>query len=90
MESTPRSPRTRASRFPIETVAVILSNEGAKVLSMESATIDFVRDSFIHLKAIAVGKGGQTLLKIANVEQDSGIADTYDTGAFIAVAKTRQ
>ena len=37
-------------------VAVILSDEGAKALSMESAVIDFVRDAFGHLKAIGVDR----------------------------------
>jgi len=71
-------------------VAVILSDEGAKALSMESAAIDFVRDAFGHLKAIAVDKGGQAFLKIANVGQDAGVVDTNDKDAFIAAAKTRQ
>jgi catalase len=73
-----------------DAVAVILSDEGAKALSMESAAIDFVRDAFGHLKAIAVDKGGQVLLKIANVGQDAGVVDTNDKDAFIAAAKTRQ
>jgi len=73
-----------------DAVAVILSDEGAKALSMESAAIDFVRDAFGHLKAIAVDKGGQALLKVANVGQDAGVVDTNDQDAFIAAAKTRQ
>ena len=73
-----------------DAVAVILSEEGAKQLSMESAAIDFVRDAFGHLKAIAVDKGGQTLLTIANVGHDAGIVDVNDKDAFIAAAKTRQ
>ena len=73
-----------------DAVAVILSDEGAKALSMEGAAIDFVRDAFGHLKAIAVDKGGQALLKIANVGQDAGVVDTNDKDAFIAAAKTRQ
>jgi len=73
-----------------DAVAVILSDEGAKALSMEGAAIDFVRDAFGHLKAIAVDKGGQVLLKIANVGQDAGVMDTNDKDAFIAAAKTRQ
>ena len=40
-----------------DAVAVILSDEGAKALSVESAAIDFVRDAFGHLKAIAADKG---------------------------------
>jgi catalase len=73
-----------------DAVAVILSDEGAKALSMESAAIDFVRDAFGHLKAIAVDKGGQSLLKIAKVGHDAGIVDANEKDAFIAAAKTRQ
>ncbi|MGZ6209568.1 MAG: catalase-related domain-containing protein, partial [Syntrophales bacterium] len=73
-----------------DAVAVILSEEGAKALSVESAAIDFVRDAFGHLKAIAVDKGGRALLKIANIGQDAGVVDSNDKDAFIAAAKTRQ
>jgi catalase len=73
-----------------DAIAVILSDEGAKALSIEGAAIDFVRDAFGHLKAIAVDKGGRALLKMANVGQDAGVVDTRDKGAFIAAAKTRQ
>jgi catalase len=73
-----------------DAVAVILSDKGAKALSMEGAAIDFVRDAFGHLKAIAVDQGGRTLLKTANVGQDAGIVDANDKTAFIAAAKTRQ
>jgi catalase len=73
-----------------DAVAVILSDEGAKTLSMESAAIDFVRDAFGHLKAIAFDKGGQALLKTANVGQVAGVVNTNNPDAFIAAAKTRQ
>jgi catalase len=73
-----------------DAVAVILSDEGTKSLAMESAAIDFVRDAFGHLKAIAVDKGGRALLEIANVGQDAGVVDTDNKDAFIAAAKTRQ
>jgi len=73
-----------------DAVAVILSDEGAKELSMEGAAIDFVRDAFGHLKAIAVDKDGRALLKMANVGQDAGVVDASDENAFIAAAKTRQ
>jgi catalase len=59
-------------------------------VSVESAAIDFARDAFGHLKAIAVDKGGQALLRIANVEKDAGVMDADDKDAFIAAAKTRQ
>jgi catalase len=73
-----------------DAVAVILSDEGAKALSKESAAIDFVRDAFGHLKAIAVDKGGQLLLNLANVGHDPGVVDASEQAAFIAAAKTRQ
>jgi len=72
-----------------DAVAVILSGEGAKALSMEGAAIDFVRDAFGHLKAIAADKGGQTLLKNANVGRDAGVVNANDKEGFIAAAKTR-
>jgi catalase len=73
-----------------DAVAVILSDEGAQALSREGAAIDFVRDAFGHLKAIAVDNGGRALLKTANVGQDAGVVDANDKDAFIAAAKTRQ
>ena len=73
-----------------DAVAVILSDEGANALSKEGAAIDFVRDAFGHLKAIAVDKGGQALLKKANIPQDAGVVDADNKNAFIAAAKTRQ
>jgi catalase len=73
-----------------DAVAVILSDKGAKDLSRESAAIDFVRDAFGHLKAIAADKGGQVLLKTANIGQDAGVVDASDKDAFITAAKTRQ
>jgi catalase len=73
-----------------DAVAIILSEEGAKTLSMESAAIDFVRDAFGHLKAIAVDKGGQALLLKANIEPDEGVVDVTAKDKFIAAAKTRQ
>jgi catalase len=73
-----------------DAVAVILSEAGAQMLAKESAAIDFVRDAFIHLKAIGVDRGGQRLLKCAFVENDAGVCEISDTKAFIAAAKTRQ
>jgi len=73
-----------------DAVAVILSEAGAASLSRESAAIDFLRDAFGHLKAIAADKGGQALLATANVGKDGGVVDGNDTEAFIAAAKTRQ
>jgi catalase len=73
-----------------DAVVVLLSEAGAKLLSKESAAIDFVRDAFAHLKAIGVDSDGHRLLKEAKVEDDAGIIDISDMEAFIAAAKTRQ
>ena len=73
-----------------DAVAIILSDDGAKALSKESAAIDFARDAFAHLKAIAADQGGRTLLKIAAIGQDPGVVDAGGADTFIAAAKTRQ
>ena len=73
-----------------DAIVIILSDTGAKALSMEGAAIDFVRDAYAHLKAIAVDNGGRTLLKTAQLGQDPGIVNCQDMDAFMAAAKTRQ
>ena len=74
-----------------DAVAIVLSETGAKALSHEAAAIDFVRDAFGHLKAIAVDKGGRSLLKSAAILTGvAGVVEAGDTKAFIAAAKTRQ
>ncbi|MFZ1006504.1 MAG: catalase [Candidatus Sulfotelmatobacter sp.] len=73
-----------------DAVAIILSEEGAKELSLESAAVDFVRDAFGHLKAIAADEGAKALLKTANIGKDGGVVSADDEDAFIAAAKTRQ
>ncbi len=73
-----------------DAVAVILSPAGAKALFKEGAAIDFVRDAFGHLKAIAIDEGGQALLQKAGVAPDAGVVAATASADFIAAAKTRQ
>ena len=73
-----------------DAVAILLSEDGAKRLSTESAAIDFVRDAFGHLKALAVDRGGQVLLEAAGIRPDAGVVAVADVAAFLAAAKTRQ
>src|SRR5665213_2021733 len=73
-----------------DAIAVILSDEGAKRLAGESTAIDFIRDAFSHLKAIAVDQGGGKLLLQANVGNDRGVVNLSDMASFISAAKTRQ
>jgi catalase len=73
-----------------DAVAIVLSDEGAKALSLESSAVDFVRDAFGHLKAIAADKGAQALLSTANIGHDAGVINANDEDEFITAAKTRQ
>jgi len=72
-----------------DAVAVVLSNEGASALAKDGAAIDFVRNAFGHLKAIAIDAGGQALMQTAGITPDAGVMAAQDTEAFIACAKTR-
>ncbi len=73
-----------------DAVAVILSDNGAAALAKEGAAIDFVRDAYGHLKAIAIDRGGQALLQRAGADADAGVVAASDAKAFIAAASTRQ
>jgi len=73
-----------------DAVAVVLSESGAQMLFGEAAAIDFIRDAFGHLKAIAIDKGGQALLQRSGVVPDAGVIDASEIDLFIAMAKTRQ
>ena len=73
-----------------DAVAIVLSDAGAQKLCEEAAAIDFVRDAFGHLKALAVDRGGQALLQKAGIAPDRGVMSAGDTKAFIQAAKTRQ
>jgi catalase len=68
----------------------VLSKAGAQALFKEAAAIDFVRDAFGHLKAIALDKGGRELFDRACDAADEGVVAAADVAAFIAAAKTRQ
>lgn len=73
-----------------DAVAIVLSSDSAKKLSKEAAAIDFIRDAFGHLKAIASDKGGDMLLNLANISVDAGVMDSASIDTFITAAKTRQ
>ncbi|MCC4596056.1 catalase [Xanthomonas campestris pv. phormiicola] len=76
--------------FVFDAVAVVLSAEAGKLLSKESAAVDFVSNAFAHLKAIAADAGAQPLLKAGNVVKDAGVVDAGNGKGFIEAAKTRQ
>ncbi len=73
-----------------DAIAVVLSADGAQALAHDGAAVDFVRNAYGHLKAIAFDAGGQTLLQGCNVQPGAGVMPAHDTPAFLAAAKTRQ
>jgi catalase len=73
-----------------DAVAVVLSDEAGKRLAREAAAVDFVRDAFGHLKAIAADAGAQALLKAGGIGKDAGVVDAGDGKGFLKAAMTRQ
>ena len=73
-----------------DAIAVVLSESGARALFEDSSAKDFVRDAFVHLKAIVIDKGGQSLCEKANISADQAVFAASDVAGFIVAAKTRQ
>ena len=73
-----------------DAVASVLSPDMGAVLAKEAAAVDWFRDAFGHLKAIAACKGTQAILKAGGIEPDAGVVDPADAQGFIAAAQTRQ
>ena len=75
-----------------DAIAVVLSEGGVAALLKDGAAIDFVKDAFGHLKAIAFTPAAKPLLDKAGVETDAGVIELTDgdTTTFIEQAKTRQ
>ena len=74
-----------------DAVASVLMPEEAKKLARDGAVIDFFRDAFGHLKAIAAcGGTREHILKAAGIKPDAGVVEPQDIAGFIAKAKTRQ
>lgn len=73
-----------------DAIVLCLSEVGALLLSKESDALEFVKDAYAHLKAIAFDEGSEILLDKANIKRDIGIVELMDIEAFITAAKTRQ
>jgi catalase len=56
-----------------DAVALVLSEEGCAALTGEAAAVEFVRNAFVHLKAIGASEAAQPLLDLAGVVADEGI-----------------
>ena len=73
-----------------DAVASVLDPAEALMLSKEAAAVDWFRDAFGHLKAIAACMGTQQILKAGGITPDAGVVDPKDVKRFIELAKTRQ
>jgi catalase len=73
-----------------DAVAIVLSATAGKALAKEAAAVDWLRDAFGHLKAIAFDDGAQPVLQAGGIARDAGVVRAADGKAFIKAAKTRQ
>ena len=73
-----------------DAVALVLTDKAGQRLAREAAAVDFVRDAYGHLKAIAADRGGRLVLDAAGVEPDEGVVEAANTHGFVAAAKLRQ
>ena len=73
-----------------DAVASVLDPAEALALSKQAAAVDWFRDAFGHLKAIAACNGTQQILAAGGIRPDAGVVDPKDVARFITLAKTRQ
>ncbi|MEO5628617.1 MAG: catalase [Thermomonas sp.] len=74
-----------------DAVGSVLTPEAAEMLSRDAAAVDWFRDAFGHLKAIAACGGTRRwIFKAAGLKPDAGVFEPEDVSGFIEAAKTRQ
>jgi catalase len=73
-----------------DAVASVVTLEEGKRLTREAAAVDWFRDAFGHLKAIAACKGTRLIMQAGGVEPDAGVVQPEETAAFVKLAMTRQ
>jgi catalase len=73
-----------------DAVASMLSLEEGERLSKEAAAVDWFRDAFGHLKAIAACQGTRKILAAGGIEPDAGVVEPEAVGQFLKLAATRQ
>ncbi|MET3119552.1 catalase [Undibacterium sp. GrIS 1.8] len=73
-----------------DAIVVIISQPAAKKMARNLAAIEFIKDAYSHLKAIAFDVGSKSLLDIAGIKKDPGIMSTEHMKEFLKAAKTRQ
>lgn len=72
-----------------DAVVVLLNAQAGERLASESAAIDFVRDAFGHLKAVAHSDGAKALIDAAGIDIDAFVNSANEIKSFIANAGNR-
>jgi catalase len=72
-----------------DAIASVLDPAEALKLSREACAVDWFRDAFGHLKAIAACKGTQQILAAGGIAPDEFVVDPKDVAGFVERAKTR-
>jgi catalase len=72
-----------------DAVASVLDPAEALKLSREAAAVDWFRDAFGHLKAIAACIGTRQILEAGGILPDEFVVDPKDVKRFVELAKTR-
>ena len=72
-----------------DAVVLLLSEEAGAALAKDAAAVDFVRDAFGHLKAIALSPGGQLVAVAAGIEPDRFVVGADDPKTFVRLASQR-
>ena len=66
-----------------DAVALVLSEDAGEYLAQEAAAVDWVRDAFGHLKAIAYDAGASAVIDAAGITPDEGVYELSDVGSFL-------
>ncbi|MEJ0099014.1 MAG: catalase [Pseudomonadota bacterium] len=73
-----------------DAVASVISLQEGERLAKDGAAVDWFRDAFAHLKAIAACNGTRTILAAGGVQPDEGVVKPEDVQQFVKLAATRQ
>lgn len=72
-----------------DAIASVLEPGEALKLSRQAGAVDWFREAFGHLKAIAACKGTHQILRAGGITPDAAVVDPKDVKQFIELAKTR-
>jgi catalase len=72
-----------------DAVASMLTLEEGARLAKEACAVDWFRDAFGHLKAIAACKGTRLIMTAGGIAPDAGVVLPEETAAFLDLAASR-